>query len=351
VTRAIGVALIGLLTWGAPPSALADDSPGIAEEKRLLLLIEELRESNEWKARMEAAVFLGRSGDIRARRPLVEALQDPHYAVRAAAIRSLTNLGDLRAIKPLLDRLADDEPFVRSEARHAIERFDLESSRPYLVHALRRHPDVTVRLCAAERLASERTPEALRSLLDAIGDEDEVGRFSVSAIRTLPEDDAIALFLEGLESSDYGVQVAAIRALAEIATPLATEPFIRMLDSEVPEVTLAAVQGLRSLASHVDKSLMLITARRATSRFERARAMKVLGVLGGEDSALLLLNALDDTDVLVRGAAVSGIATLGEVRAIHKLEEMKKEEANGRIISLVRRTLVNLKKSRDKKSA
>jgi HEAT repeat protein len=322
-----------------------------AEEGRSVLAsIEELRDAGDWKTRMEAAVVLGRSGDIRARRPLVDALRDPHYAVRVAAIRSLTNLGELRAIRPILDLLTDDEPFVRSEAKIAIEELDLEAARPYLVHAVRHHPSKEVRMYAAERLASKRTRSSMRSLLEAIGDEDEVAELAISAIRSLPETDAIALFLEGLRASDYGVQVASIRVLAEIDTGLATEPLIELLDSEVAEVTIAAAEALRDLAERIDKSRMLVLARRAGSRFERARAIKVLGILGGEDAAVLILNALNDPDVLVRGAAVSAIANLEEVRAIPQLENMKKDEANGRIIALVRRTLVNLQRIREKKA-
>jgi HEAT repeat protein len=156
--------------------------------------------------------------------------------------------------------------------------------------------------------------------------------------------------MEGLEAGDYGVQIASIRALADLEAAGATEPLIRLLDSNVPEVTIAAAEGLRSLADQIDKGKMLVTARRAGSRFERARALKVLGILGGEDCAVLLLNALDDPDVLVRGAAVSGIANLEEVRAIPKLVDMKKNEANERIIALVRRTLVNLQRIREKKA-
>lgn len=346
------VLLAALLTARARISAAEEARPeprAVNDERRVLQLIDQLRDSDTWKARTEAAVLLGRSGDIRARRPLVKALGDRHYAVRAAAIRSLTNLGDARAIRPLLDRLGDDEPFVRSEARRAIERFDLDSARPYLVRALRRHPDPDVRLGAAERLATNPTKSSLRALIDVIGDEDEVGRFAVSAIRSLPEEDAVALFLEALDQADYGVQVAGIKALADIGTPLATDPLIKLLDSEVPEVTLAAKHGLHTLAGHIDKKRVLVVAKRASSRFERARAVKLLGILGGEDSALLLLNALDDPDVLVRGAAVNGVANLGDVRAIPKLEEMKKHEANGRIITLVRGTLVNLVRLRDQK--
>jgi HEAT repeat protein len=334
----------------APTPAFANETRGTTEARRVLSLIDQLRDEGDWKARMEAAVALGRSSDIRATRPLENALHDPHYAVRIAAIRSLTNVGDARAIPSILERLDDDEPFVRREARAAIDVFDVDIARPYFIHALRRSPSVEVRLASAERLASDRTKEGLRALLDAIGDDDAIGRFAIAAIRSLPGDDASDLFLEGLDASDYGVQVASIRALDEIDTPRAIEPLIRLLDSEVAEVTIAATDALGDLADRIDKRKMLVLARRASSRFERARAMKVLGIIGGEDAALLLLNALDDPDVLVRGAAVAAIANLEEVRAIPKLLDMKKNEANGRIIALVRRTLVNLKRIREKKA-
>src|SRR5438874_4494605 len=155
------------------PVAHAEETRAAIEDRRVLMSIEQLQEASDWKTRLEAAIVLGRSGDIRARRPLVTALRDSHYAVRVAAIRSLTNLGDVRAIRPILDLLDDDEPFVRTEAKTAIEELDLDAERPYLVHALRHHPSRRVRESVLERLASRSTKESIRSLLEAIGDEDE----------------------------------------------------------------------------------------------------------------------------------------------------------------------------------
>ncbi|MCK6551216.1 HEAT repeat domain-containing protein [Myxococcota bacterium] len=353
----IGAALVLSLAVAhearAQDDALDDaEAPAITRparaETRILQLIDQLRDDDRWKARVEAAVILGRSGDIRARQPLTRALTDPHYAVRAAAIRSLTNIADIRAIRALLDCLGDDEPFVRSEARRAIDSFDLEIARPYFVHALRRHPDPNVRLASAERLAEAPDEASLFALLDAIGGDDEVARFAASALRARPEPEAIELFLRGLGEVDYAVQIASMKALADLATPRATDPLIALLDSEVPEVTIAAAEALRALAVHVDRSKWLVLAKRAPSRFERARALKVLGIVGGEEAAVLVLNALDDDDVLVRGAAVNAVANLQELRAIPKLEEMKKLEVNGRILSLVRTTLSNLQRLRER---
>lgn len=315
--------------------------------KSILDQVERLRQSESYKTRTEAAVALGRSDDIRAREPLQRALLDPHYAVRSAALRALAHLGDVRAIPAMLDLLADDEPFVRLEARKSLAKFPIEDSRPYLIHALGRHVDPRVRLASAERLAEAPTREALSALLEATGGPGQVGRFASSVIASQREIEAVGLLLEGLSHLDYRVQVASIRALAELGAKEATEPLVTKLDSRVPEVTIAAATALRSFAPYIDRKKYFVAARRSSNRFERARALKVLGVLGGDEAATLLLTAMNDNDVLIRGAAIHGLSLIGDVRAIPKLLEMKKLEENARIITLVRSTLAYLERLRD----
>jgi HEAT repeat protein len=324
-------------------STAASSTPSFAEDEHggappLERLFEALRGGERWTARMEAALLLGRSGDLSARRPLERALLDEHYAVRAASARALAHLGDARALPPLFELLTDDEPLVRSEARRALDRFSLAEAQPHLVAALRTHPDARVRLFSAERLRERPTAETVAILLDATGGEDEVARFCASALAALPRERALEAFLSGLGHGDYRVQLASLAALAELEAVEAAEPVVQMLDARLPEVTLAAARTLRALAPRLDRETWRVRALRA-DRFERARALKVLGALGGEDSVRLLLGAMADPDVLVRGAAVSALFVLGDPRAIPRLRQMKKDEANARIISLVRLTL------------
>lgn len=56
--------------------------------------------------RRNAARALGKLGDKRAVKPLIQCLQDSDYYVREAAAQSLEMLGDSQAISPLLDLLA-----------------------------------------------------------------------------------------------------------------------------------------------------------------------------------------------------------------------------------------------------
>ncbi len=316
-------------------------------DPRFLELVDKLRDDGRWKARVESAMQLGRSRDIRARKPLTRALEDTHYAVRTAALRALAQLGDVRAVPAILDRLADEEPFVRVEAERSLHRFEALAIRPYLVRALRRHASPAVRLGAAMLLVDDMTPAVEEALLDATGDVDEVSRFAVSSLRALPEEQATADFMRGLSHGDYKVQIASMRALADMEVPAAAERIVEMLDSRVPEVTLAAGQALEKLEKHLDQQKYFVAALRSKDPFERARALKVLGFIGGEEASRLLLNALDQPDVLVRGAAVGALANLADLRAIPKLREMKKHEENARIILLIRKTLAYLERVRD----
>lgn len=337
------LACLGALGLGAP--AWASDDQGLLET------IERLRTDERWQSRSEAAMQLGRSFDIRARRPLVRALEDSHYGVRAAAIRALVSLGDVRAVPSLLDALSDDEPFVRAEARRALDQFEPSAERPFLVHALRHHPDPRARMAAAERLAAHLDPDNEEALLEATAEPDEVGRYATSVLLGLPKDKALGIFQFGLRHVDYRVQIASAQSLAILDLPEAAAPIIELLDAQIPDVTIAAARAIRDLGHHVDEPLYLVLARRSKDRLERVRALKVVGALGGDEASKLLLNAVDDPDVMVRGAAVSGLGMMRELKAIPKLTEMKKHEENARIRSLVRLTLASLIRSQEESTA
>lgn len=337
-----GAALI--LALGLAWAASASAAPG---GRRFLDAVERLRNDPRWQGRMEAAVALGSAEDPRALRPLVEALEDDHFAVRAAVVRALVRLQDARAVPAILDHVADPEPFVRTEARKGAAQFDLQEAKPYLVNALRRHPDVRVRLLACERLAEHLDADTVEVLLDATSDRDPVGRFAVAAVASLPPEQATQAFLRGLKHQDYLVQVASIRALADAGAPEATEALVKMLDAQVPEVMVAATEAMHRLKQHLDVQRYRVLALRAKRRFDRARALKVLGILGDEESRRILLGALDDPDLVVRSAAVSALASLGELRALPQLEQMRTQEENARILAALKIALSQLRRLRD----
>ena len=93
--------------------------------------------------RLQAVVALGKSGDPRAVRPLVDLLGDPDEEIRLAATTALGSLKSGRPVDELIGRLRD-----RSE-------------------------QIVIRRQAARALSAIRSTGALRGLREFVADEDE----------------------------------------------------------------------------------------------------------------------------------------------------------------------------------
>jgi hypothetical protein len=101
---------VAALTVGARP-VLAD---------RVHDLSRTLVHSQQEKERIAAAVSLGRLGDARAVKPLVQALRDDNRTVRAVAAMALGHLADEIALPALQRATTDTDEVVRKRALEAI---------------------------------------------------------------------------------------------------------------------------------------------------------------------------------------------------------------------------------------
>ncbi len=79
-----------------------------AARPKLEVLGGRLRDAQDFRVRVQAALELGRSGERAALEPLLEALDDSNASVRAAAAAALAKLGDANAV-PTLEKHRDDE--------------------------------------------------------------------------------------------------------------------------------------------------------------------------------------------------------------------------------------------------
>src|SRR5580658_2156674 len=110
----IGVVAFGALVGATPRLALAQD-PANA--------LRELGESPDFRVRVTAALYLGRTRPVGAREALEHALGDAHPAVRIAAATALGYLGDPLALAALERRLpGEPSPGVAAQLHASIER-------------------------------------------------------------------------------------------------------------------------------------------------------------------------------------------------------------------------------------
>lgn len=119
----LAVAVCALLLGSLGSDARADE--------RLAELARTLASSQHEKARIAAAVALGRLEDPRSLEPLVRGLDDASHVVRAVAATALGRLGDARALPALRRAASDRDELVRRRATAAIERIGTASrARP-----------------------------------------------------------------------------------------------------------------------------------------------------------------------------------------------------------------------------
>jgi len=168
---------------------------------------------------------LGESGDARAVKPLIMALERTHGDLQGAAAEALGKLGDSRAVAPLLKALHD------------------------CAHG-RRHLDVSgcVRRAAAEALGKLGDAQAAGPLLSCLGDD-------VAGVRRTA---AVALgrlghpLWQGLVHGDDGD----FFRLGESGDPQAILPLIRGLDQPLFDDRLRAAHALREIADRNPRILL-----------------------------------------------------------------------------------------------
>lgn len=118
VDRTLRVLLVPALVMllAARAAAIPPPPPGKVDE-----LCRALLEDTNYKVRVQAALVLGRLGDIRAVGPLTSALADTNKTVRAIAAQALGQIADGAAIEPLRALLKrESDPFVKAQTEKAL---------------------------------------------------------------------------------------------------------------------------------------------------------------------------------------------------------------------------------------
>ena len=328
-----------------PPQSAGADS-GL-EDGYIQRLIEAIKEDNSFKVRLQAVVFLSRTGDPRAAEPLLDVLAtDSHYAVRAAAATALAHLGEPRAISHILRAVATDpEAFVRDESRRALGKYPRKQALPYIVAAFGSE-DPSVRREVVTYLTQEPGSETSSVLIRALGDTAEIFSATKTVVMGMEPKARLRFLEEATEHRDPRVRRGAVQLLGETASKEATQIILSVYerDIEVDAVRAETRAALRDLRTFLNVERVVEDAASSPDKHSRAKALKLLGVIGGAEAEKALLEALKDEDIYLRGTAVMAMRELGDPSLVPSLERLVNDPANQRIAHLVKHTLKQLKK-------
>ena len=104
-------------------------APAVASSTGIEELVNQLRDSKDFRVRVQAALQLGKSMDPAALKPLVDGLEDENASVRAAAVAALESLGDRRAIEPLKEHRLDRSAPVRNQIKSSLAALEAQGPK------------------------------------------------------------------------------------------------------------------------------------------------------------------------------------------------------------------------------
>ena len=216
--RALCVSLVALAACAcAPRVALAQDPAGA---------LRDLSESSDFRVRVSAALYLGKTRPAGAREALEHGLSDGHPAVRVAAATALGQLGDPAAIGALARRESvEPSASVKAQLASSIDQLKKAAESSGGGGSGNLGPNVKY----VVRLGSMRNPSGVRG--------DDLKRVLQSAVRTRAR---------GIHGALVDFDGALVAQAAQRHLPILT------LDGSVMQVTEARVEGNVQVQARVE---------------------------------------------------------------------------------------------------
>ncbi|TKX80583.1 HEAT repeat domain-containing protein [Halorubrum sp. SD626R] len=287
--------------------------------------------------RMAAANALGGLDDATGLQHLVEALDDEDSRVRLRAAQACGTFADQRSVPALTERLDDDDPRVRRAAANALGNVGTDQALSPLLDLLD-DGDESLRRIAAGALGKANNPEPVEPLARALGDESAVVRnaavYSVIELlsnvpteqshavrdRVVSElksaDDAtvveplVEILTDGQQSRQRRNAAWILGRVAEPESTIAVEALADALADEDAQTAQFAATSLKSLGGPIVEDRLLDRIGTEHPEDARAKAVFVLGQIGGQETLNRLEGLTDDESSAVRQRVFSAVSKL-----------------------------------------
>jgi HEAT repeat protein/tRNA A-37 threonylcarbamoyl transferase component Bud32 len=228
--------------------------------------------------------------------PICLRLRDPDLAVQTKAIETIVQINDPRAVHHLLDILQDESEYSRRAAVEVLNQVGNSSAIKDLLEALRDR-DWWVRVRAADALGTIGGPKVVEAVVSLVKDKDEfIRRCAIEILNSNPAHTAhepvFRSLVDALDDEDWWVRERAIDALAGAGDRRAVPPLLRVMERD----SKAAPVAIRALASLGDPQAIrpLLSKLRSHDKAVKAEAFRALATLTDEAHAEMTHRALLD---------------------------------------------------------
>jgi HEAT repeat protein len=268
--------------------------------------------------RVIAANILGKLGDTKATKVLIELLKDENALVRNAAEFALNELSELTKNENII--VSHKEKSNESLQSHLDKNADKSLIKP-LIESLK-NPDPNIRLSAIDTLGELGATEAVKPLIELLKDSNSsIRNKAVLALAELGKTEAIKPLIKLLQDSDKSVSFSTIFALSQLGATEAIDPLEELLIDLIKETGVAFFFGKAAMGSLLLEELF----QKSQSNY-RYYAGFFLAMLGATEAIKPLKELLKDSKSFVRMTAGLALAQLGATEAIKPLIKLLKDK-------------------------
>lgn len=324
---------------------------GLAMQGRRGALPDILRfeRSDDPGTRADVLFAIGELGTMEEAGRVIDALNDPSTAVRAAAVLAAAKLRDERVVPRVLALLPGSDDDLQIAACRALAEFRTPGALPALIRiyseglpqarraaevALTRYDPKDVAVEMVRVIAGQPLNVRVRAV-GLLGSIDAAGA-APALEELLSTDDSVELRIEVLKSlsrfhsvpsapkirpllshPNARLQATAARTLAELGDDGVAAKLVELLADADWNARYNAVVGLAALDAkdHAPKLVPLALSPK-DPEWVRTAALKALEKLGGAGEARALAPLLDDVNYEIRTAAVKVLASMGVPAAV-----------------------------------
>jgi HEAT repeat protein len=221
----------------------------------------------------------------------------------------------------LLRRCLRALPTLDENSRAAVRRVLQRSGLLYQVTARLRHPDWARRADACRILGGIGYAAAIPGLIERLEDPDAtVRQQAIAALGDLGAVQGISAIVDALEARGGWSNLLALMALSRMGAASGAAVGALLAASRSPARTKALLQITGQLGVAADPGLVRVLARHEDPEV-RVEAVRTLGSLVPDaESVDVCLAAMDDPAWPTRALAARSLGSLGDTRAVSRLE-------------------------------
>ncbi len=283
--------------------------------------VEQLK-SPKVRTRANAALKLGRLGNLAAIRWLEESLGDSNSIVRCSAANALGKLNDSRALKLLVSALNDPDDQVYGHVATALYRIGNNQAISVLVNEVHRQEDRRRSIATNNLIKIGHL--AVPTLIDGFNNSSGIIRaYFLKALGKIGDLRALEIFRKAITDDSYDVAWVSTAIQRRVRDPKAIPELITLLDHEDPWRQIRAANTLGTVGDHqATKPLQKIVSDNERQENVRCQAMLALGHIGRAEAVDTLLCGLEEQNSNVHISAVMGLSYTGDDRAVTPLVDL-----------------------------